>query len=307
VRLLERLSEATLIGAYVVSVAFYLRLLSAFVLRGFDATDPTSERALTTTILVGIGVVGYRRGLAGLEALEAVAVSAKLSIIAALLFGLAIYDFDTLTVLPTGTGSATTFIEVARILAGGLIMVQGFETVRYLGEAYSRESRIEAMKRAQWIAAAIYVLFVGLSLPLFSALPQPIQETAMIDLTAAVASWLPPMLVVAAVMSQFSASVADTAGGGGLIAEITQRRLSHRHSYLLIALGGIALTWFADIFQIIALASRAFALYDLIQCGVAFAAAPRVNTNAGRWPRVGFVLMGLLLAGIVVFAVPVEG
>ncbi len=306
VLVLERLGDATLSVAYVISVAFYLRLLAAFVLRAFDSTDPTTERILSTAILAGIGLVGFRRGLAGLELLESTAVSAKLSIIVALLLGLALHDLETMTVLPTATGNVTSPVEIFRILAGGLIMVQGFETARYLGNEYSPVARIEAMKRAQWISSGIYIVFVGLTTPLFPKLPSPVLETAMIDISGLISPILPTMLIFAAVMSQFSASVADTAGGGGLMAEISQRRLSTRNSYLLIALGAIALTWVSDIFQIIALASRAFALYYFIQCCVALAAASHSEQPVAMRVRVGFILMGSLLASVVLFAVPVE-
>jgi len=81
---------------------------------------------------------------------------------------------------------------------------------------------------------------------------------------------LPAMLVVAAVMSQFSAAVADTVGAGGLLEEETRHRISTRLAYPLIAFCAIMLVWNAHIFHMIAFASRTFAAYYFLQALVAF-------------------------------------
>ena len=49
--------------------------------------------------------------------------------------------------------------------AGILLIVQGFETSRYLDDEYSREFRICTIKAAQIISGAIHLLFVGLATP----------------------------------------------------------------------------------------------------------------------------------------------
>ncbi len=47
-----------------------------------------------------------------------------------------------------------------------LICVQGFETVRYLGNEYYRPTRIWASRVAQAVAASIYLGFVVVATPL---------------------------------------------------------------------------------------------------------------------------------------------
>jgi hypothetical protein len=70
-------------SAYVLSIAFYIRLLAAFVL---DAD------ILACLVLAGIVAVGKLRCLFGLEKMELVAVTLKLSIIAGLFWPLASAD-----------------------------------------------------------------------------------------------------------------------------------------------------------------------------------------------------------------------
>lgn len=66
-------------------------------------------------------------------------------------------------------------------------------------------------------------------------------------------------------MSQFSAAITDIISAGGLLSEASARRLKVNHNYLIISIIAIFLTWITNIYQIITLASRAFALYYSIQ------------------------------------------
>jgi hypothetical protein len=66
----ERFSDLALGFAYLISVAFYVRLLASFVLRAADTRNELYANLLTTAVLLFIGVTGLRRGLGGLERLE---------------------------------------------------------------------------------------------------------------------------------------------------------------------------------------------------------------------------------------------
>ncbi len=213
----ERTANLALTLSYVVSVAFYLRLFSAFVLRAFGMEADFQADVLTTVILASIGIVGWRWGLHALENLEEYSVSIKLAVIAALLAGLGVHDVGTGFDL-SGVGSAGHDLwEIVRVLGGLLLVVQGFETSRYLGNEYSADLRIRSMRRAQWLSTVIYLVFVLLVTPLLGLVESAhVDETAVIDLAAQAAWILGPMLVLAAVMSQFSAAVADTVGAGGI-------------------------------------------------------------------------------------------
>lgn len=120
------------------------------------------------------------------------------------------------------------------------------------------------MRYAQWISAAIYLSFTAVSMVVFNDIQQ-VSETTVIDLCHIVAPVLPFLLIVAAVMSQFSAAVADTIGSGGLLVESTRQKLSLNDSYLLITLLALLLIWLTNIYEIIVIASKAFSVYYALQ------------------------------------------
>lgn len=265
------LSRVVLAGAYFISVTYYLQLLAAFLLNAVGSNDEVAAHCITTALLVLIGGIGAWRGLGELESVEKYAVSLNLGMIGALLVALIVHNVQLLTggnwSLPA-VDSSINFKDV-RILLGLLIVVQGFETSRYLGDEHPAEQRIATMRAAQLISAAIYVVFVSLATVLFqSGLGADV--TAIVRMTAPVAAVLPVLLSVAAIGSQFSAAVADDEGAGGLIEDITHHRLRERYAYLLIMAVTVALTWETNVNVIISYASRAFALFYMLQCLVAF-------------------------------------
>lgn len=105
-------------------------------------------------------------------------------------------------------------------------------------------------------------------------------------------------LVIAATLSQFSAAVADTLAATGNLEETTHGHLKKQIGTILVAGGAVALTWSADTLQIVAVASRAFAFYYMLQCLV----AATVTKSKGK--RIAFGLIAAVLAFITVFAVP---
>lgn len=306
-RPLERLSDLALAGAYVISITFYIRLLSGFVLTAINAYTPFNADVVATLILAFIGGYGFFRGLHGLERLEEYSVTLKLAIIAALLLGLVVFDIDkgySLAGIPQRIADP---VEDLRKLAGMLLIVQGFETSKYLGEAYDKDMRARSMRLAQWLAGVIYVVFVILAMPLIApyvnAAPD---ETAIIKLSAVITLVLPLLLVIAATMSQFSAAIADTIGAGGVIANESHDRFPAPKLYPLITLLAIGLMWTSNIFEVVTLASRAFAFYYLLQ--VLLAARLVYRIEKGRRRRrllVSDLALALLLLAIVLFAKPV--
>lgn len=281
----ERLiSDVVLAASYVISVAFYVSILSSFVFRGLGYEHGDSEKILTTGVLLCIGVSGLSGGLRSLEALEKYAVSVKLSIIGGLLVSLCAFDLQGLFAnsLPSISSSSDSWIERLRILGGILLIVQGFETSCYLGDEYDAATRIKTMRWAQLGGALIYIIFIATVMPIASSI-ESVSETAVIDISAQVSTLLPPLLVVAAVMSQFSAAVADTLGGGGLLSAYPASRLKARFAYCFIVAAAIVIIWSVDIFEIISLASRAFALYYGLQClRAAIIARNRQDIGTGR-------------------------
>ena len=301
----ERLSNLALAISYVVSIAFYISLLSSFALELFALREPLLVRGLTTLLLAAIGGYGFLRGLHGMERLEKVAVNSKLSIIGGLVVVLA-----AARILPA-SGSATARplaafnpgLHSLQILGGMLLITQGFETARYLGKDYTRRERARAMLLAQLIAAAIYVAFVALAEP-FSQTMEQVDETAIIQLVGAVALGLPVVLSIAAIFSQFGAGVADTVGTGGIVEEESRGRISRRVGYVIVCAMAVALIWVNDIFQVLTLASRAFAFYYALQAVIATVVTRRQNPGQQRVAKlVFFPVLALSLLLVAVFAI----
>jgi len=306
--LVERLETAAswLLGvAYVISVAYYLNLFGAFGVSLTAVADALHAKLLTSTMFVLILYVGWTHGFKTLERFEYVAVTAKLAIIAGLLVGLAVYFFGKAEAgrlmfnPPERTGWP------ALTLAFGLIVtVQGFETSRYLGADYDSRTRIQSMRWAQWVSGLIYMSYILLLAFVFERSDLTLSETAIVDIMGVVAPVLPALLVAAALAAQFSAAVADTSGSGGLLAEVSKRRVSPRQAYAILVGVGLALTWSANIFEIISYASRAFAGYYMLQAAIAALTSWR---KAGPgWRSFAFAALAVIGLLIVIFGEPVE-
>ena len=305
---LERLSGAVLAIAYVVSVAFYLRLMSGFVLSTVNNTPDTAPQIITTAVLCVIGIYGYRKGLSGLEKLEIYSVTVKLAIICALLSALLVFNVQASITAPLLQTPDADWLTILRQLAGLLLVVQGFETSLYLGSEYSAKVRAQSMLFAQVLAGVIYISFVGMSLPLMGPLETAeISETAIIEVVGVIAWILPMMLVIAAIMSQFSAAIADTIGAAGVIQEETSGRIDNRSGYLMITGLACVLVWTSNIFEIIAYASRAFALYYLAQTLISMTHCWHKEAGAARYVKLtSYAGLSLILLFILLFAEPLE-
>ena len=124
-----------------------------------------------------------------------------------------------------------------------------------------------------------------------------VEDNALIMLAGKASSLLPVPLIIAAVLSQFSAAVADTIGGGGNMVEATKQHVDSRHAYLIICGIAVIVAFFSTL-TVLALASRAFAFYYTLQCLVAF------NVSKDRNQRIGIALVAAALGFITLFAVP---
>jgi hypothetical protein len=304
---LEKTSEYALALAYFVSVAYYLNLFAAFTLRADHITDPRTISWLASFVILALGLLGLFRGLRGLERIEAPAVGLKLALIFGLMAALGLWFITALSRgefpihrLPHDTGS----YEIS-VLLGLVILVQGFETSRYLGNAYGRDMRIKTMRRAQIISTLIYVAFIMLISPFFATeLPGTGGETAIIDMLLPLGGMVGPLIIFAALMSQFSAAVADLNGASGLMSTLSKARLSTGVGYLVVAVAATAITWTGNIYTIIAYASKAFAIYYALQCAVAVLMAYKRQD----YGRACLFALGIFIAlAVIVFGISAEG
>jgi hypothetical protein len=301
---LETLASWSLAFSYVISVAYYLNLFGAFGVSLTRFDDPLHARLLTSVMLLLILAIGVARGFRALERLEQLAVGLKLAVIAGLLVGLGAYFFAQAADHALSFSPPALSISASITLAFGLIVtVQGFETARYLGEAYPPETRITSMRLAQGISTLIYMIYIGLLAYAFEPQPGHLTETAIIGMMRVISAILPGMLVAAALSAQLSAAIADTSGAGGLITELTRGRVTARHGYALLVGAGVVLTWSANVFEIIAYASRAFAFYYALQAAIAALSAHRTGSRSKATGFGALALLGLLIA---VLGQPVE-
>jgi len=303
---LERLSHLVLAFAYFVSVAYYLVLFASFLLKPAGIVNGIAVKGVVTALLAVIGGVGLLRGFRAVEGLEVYAVSGKLAVIGGLMAGLILFDGEALFApapAPDVPPGHFAFASLPALL-GLLILVQGFETSRFLGDTYDADLRVRTMKSAQLLAAAIYLAFFLLMTPLLGVDTADRGVAAIVDMLGPVSVVLPLLVLVGALASQSSAAIADTLGAGGLVHDIAGARVSLRHAYPLIALVAGLVTWETNVYSLIALASRCFALYYALQCLVAALSARR----RGRPARAGgFIALALVCAAIVIAGTPAEG
>jgi hypothetical protein len=306
---LENVSKLMLSIAYLVSITFYLKLLSAFLLRGMSLDLILYENILTTLLLLFITLTGRIKGLGVLESLETYSVNIKISIIIALIIGHTVFNFNLilndqwkLNIYPHDN----LFISFKKIL-GMLVIIQGFETSRYLGNKYPSYLRIKTMKLAQSISGVIYVIFIFTTLAAFNNVHN-IEPTTVVDVCRLIAPALPYLLILAAVMSQFSAAVADTIGSGGLLTEFFKFKISLRTSYVFVGFLAIILTWTTNIYAIVTYASKAFAIYYAIQLFISCNLLVRQGITLRSTSKIiCYVCMILLMALVVLIGIPVKG
>lgn len=302
----EQISHVVLAGAYFVSVAYYLALLGAFLLKILNIGQPRVGTAIASAIVIGICGTGIWRGLDGVEGVEKFSVGLKLAAILSLLLALALFGLglpseswrEVAGPLAQGSGWGD-----ARFLMGLLIVVQGFETSRYMSDLYDAPTRIAAMLHAQLLALAIYVVFFLLMMPLYGRFDEPTDVAGFIDVIAVVSPWLPFLMVLAAIASEFSAAVADSIGASGLVADMTGHRIGTQAAYWLIGIAALAVLWLTNVIGLVVLASRAFALFYALQCLVASLVAHRRDAT-GR--TVWYLALSAACLVIAVCGLPAE-
>lgn len=297
---LERLADAVIVVAYVISVALYLRIMAEYLV-GFvtDGGSDSAERILACAAVAVIVAIGVTRGFQGLDLAERMALIAVLGLVTVLGGALAIDDggnllgggLDLPPVPDMGVG------QVLLVLGGIVITVQGFETVRYLGDEYDAPTRIWASRVAQAVAAGIYVGFVLVATPVMGLGTAAGADNTLLDITDRVAPALALPLVICAVLSQFSAATADTVAADGNLRGLTHWMRGPR-SFLVTGVAAIALAATVQTFTIITVASRAFAAYYAIQAVIA------LRTADGAARKLGYGALAALMLAITLLAQP---
>lgn len=119
------------------------------------------------------------------------------------------------------------------------MLVQGFESSRYIGAYFAAEKRVETMRSAQYISSVVYVLFVAFSLILFATVEAPNNVTAIFEVSEQVSVFLPFLIMAAALGSQLSAIVNDTETRTEMLAGEVGDRLPRRWTFPLFLVPAI--------------------------------------------------------------------
>lgn len=303
-----RIGQFLLAIAYSVSVAYYLKLLAEFILKTVPfavGNHGLVANGLVTAIIVGLTLLTFSGDLKRIEHAAHATVAVKIGIIAGLLTGLAVW-WVTHAATPIDLPPAAVSMTSIPLLLGLLITVQGFETSRYLGASYDQATRVRTMRYAQWLSSAIYLAFLALLTPFMRQAAQAEGVAGILDIMALVAPIMGVFVLIGAVSSQLSAAIADSIGSGGLIIEVSRKRLGVRTAFVVANTLAIAVVWLTDPFEVIALSSRAFALFYAVQAGLAVWVSRRTGAGSPLL-QAGFVAVGLICVVASLVGAPAEG
>ena len=303
-----RVGQFLLAIAYSISVAYYLKLLAEFVLKSMPFTVGNHElvaNGLVTVIIAALTLLSLSGGIRRIEPAARATVAVKLGIIAGVLTGLAVW-WAAHAATPVDLPPAAVSLTSIPLLLGLLTTVQGFEISRYLGESYDQATRVRTMRYAQWLSSAIYLAFLALLTPFLRQTTHLEGVAGILDIMALVAPVMGVFVLVGAVFSQLSAAIADSIGSGGLIIEVSRRKFGVRTAFLVANALAIAVVWLTDPFEVIALSSRAFALFYAVQAILAVWVTRRAKV-ASPLIQAGLVAVGCICAVAAIVGAPAEG
>lgn len=294
----------SLFAASMANIAYYTMLLMTLVLLPLELYS--EDRVTTTSIILLVAVifVGYSGRLPVLNKLGDRTTAFNLAALFAVLAAFAVYNlFEALEgdwSLPAY--DPTVDSDSLRKILGLFAMVQGFEASRYIGTRFSGEVRITTMRWAQVIASSVFVLLIALVLLPFGQFRPAPDATAIFVVSKQVSPYLPWLILAAAIGSQLSAITNATSSRSDLLVEATHDTMERRYTFPILLVPTIMIVLFADVTDAVAIASRIFAVYFVIQAIIAVTLAYR----ARAWPSVaGFGTVGLIMTTIAVFGLPI--
>jgi hypothetical protein len=294
----------SLVLASVANIAYYALLLMTLVLLPIgDLYSPELASATAAVLLAALMVYGFVKGLAKLNDLGNKTTAFNLAAIVAVLVAFAIFNIQRLvgTDFDWPDFNAPNDAETFRKVLGLFALVQGFEASRYLGAYFSAEVRIKTMRSAQYIASIVFVLFVALSLILFATVQVKADAAAIFKVSSEVSVFLPFLIMAAALGSELSAIVNAAESRTDMLAQQVGDRLPKRWTFPLLLVPTILVVLLTDVTSAVALASRVFAVYYLLQAYI----AGRLAWRAKKWGWVAFfAALGLAMGAIAVFGIP---
>ena len=92
------------------------------------------------------------------------------------------------------------------------------------------------MRHAQWISSAIYLAFIALLTPYLKHAAATEGVAAILDIMELIAPALGVFVLAGALSSQLSAAIADSIGSGGLVNDVSHRKISVPLAFALAVL-----------------------------------------------------------------------
>lgn len=297
---LEKASDWIIVVAYVISVALYLRIMAEYMISYLVADGSiVGERVIACAAVVLILFVGVTRGFHGLEIMDRVALGAVLFLIIVLGAALLWHDVANLRAgelrLPPvpdipprqrPLGARRDRHHRARLRDGPLHRRRVLGRNPNLGVPPGADTRHRHLPGLR--GGATPVMGLGTA--------DGLDET-LLAITLRVTPVLTLPLVLAAVFSQLSAAIADTAAADGNLRVLSGWMTGHR-PFLVSGIAAIALAASVPTFTIVVVASRAFAAYYGLQCVVA------TRTCHGRARKIAYGSLAAVMFAIAVLAEP---
>jgi hypothetical protein len=159
------------------------------------------------------------------------------------------------------------------------------------------------MRAAQLISTVVFVASLGTVLILFVQVDTDFDGTAIFVVSDAVGDFMPWLILLAAIGSQTSAIIGATMSRSDMLVDhkVLNRKVPRRWTFVILLLPALALFLLSDITQAVALASRVFAAYFVLQASIAWILARRAHS----WGAVaGFTGVALIIGTITIFGLP---
>jgi hypothetical protein len=297
-------AQWALFGASMVNIAYYTQLLMTLVLLPLSLYTEERTEVTSVILLVVIIVVGYRGYLPALNRFGDRTTAFNLAALFAVLAAFAVYNLEEAIVGNWSFPPYSPEIDATtlRQILGLFAMVQGFEASRYIGSRFSGELRISTMRWAQIIATTVFVALIALVLLPFGEFRPAPDATAIFVVSKAVSPYLPWLILAAAIGSQLSAITNAASSRSNLLIEATRETVPRKYTFPILLVPAIMIVVFTNVTSAVAIASRVFALYFVIQSILAIMLAFR----AKAWlPVAGFSAIGLVMATIAIFGLPI--
>ena len=294
-------SRWALTFASVINIAYYTLLLITLLLWPLELYSVTNLAIGGTVLLVVLIIVGMAGGMDWLNNLGNKTTAFNLSAVVAVVTAFIVYNIQEWLGGRWDLGETEVMIsgEDFRKIIGLFAIVQGFEAARYIGARFGKELRITTMRLAQVISSVVFVVFVASVLILYVRVQTDFSGESIFIVADEVGDFMPWLILVAAIGSQTSAIINATMSRSDMLVD---HKMPRRWTFVVLLAPAIAVFLLVDITEAVALASRVFAAYFVLQAVIAWILARR----AQNWAAVaGFTAIALAMGTITIFGISI--